>query len=151
MKTIELKFKKLNDKAKDPIFSTNGAAGCDIFCTEFRSSLNYIEYNTSIAFEIPEGYVGLLFPRSSITKTDLMLANAVGVIDSDYRGEVTGRFKIVKNYNPGFFYNGHNETYKEGDRILQLVLVEIPKVTLKEVDELSTTERGTGGYGSTGK
>ena len=101
-----------------------------------------IKYDTGIAVEIPPGYVGLVFPRSSVCKTGLSLANSVGVIDSDYRGSIS----LV-------FYKGAEliEAYSYGDRIGQLVIVPIPEVEFVEAEELSETERGAGGYGSTGK
>src|ERR1700744_3150088 len=97
---LNVKIKKLNDKAIVPEYATDGSAGLDITAIErnliLKGSVAYAEYKTGLAFEIPSGYVGLIFPRSSITsKTNLVLANSVGVIDSDYRGEVTFRFKNV--------------------------------------------------------
>jgi len=100
-----------------------------------------IEYGTGIAVEIPPGHVGLIFPRSSIFHTGLILTNSVGVIDSGYRGEIKAVFKAP----------GHYDIYRIGERIGQLVIVPIPDVEYEEADELSETERGTGGYGSTGR
>jgi dUTP pyrophosphatase len=94
-----------------------------------------------LAFEIPEGYVGLVFPRSSICKQDLILSNCVGVIDSGYRGEVMLKFKTTENFA---------RLYEVGDRIGQIIIMPYPQITLNEVEELSETERGNGGYGSTG-
>jgi dUTP pyrophosphatase len=161
MSKVLLKFKKLNDDAKDPIRSSTTAAGYDLFCTEVKSGPNYIEYSTGLAFEIPLGYVGLLFPRSSVSNKDLMLANAVGVIDSDYRGPVSARFKIVPNKGISldennkaakFNQNGYaDDIYAVGDKCVQLVVLQVPEIELKQVEELSDTQRGAGGYGSTGK
>jgi dUTP pyrophosphatase len=89
--------------------------------------------------------VGLLFPRSSISKTDLRLANCVGVVDSGYRGEITFRYKFKKD---AFFAS--LKRYQEGDRIGQLVIMPYPKIQLEEIGELAESERGVGGYGSTG-
>jgi dUTP pyrophosphatase len=97
-------------------------------------------YKIGLAFEIPLGYVGLLFPRSSNSKQDLILSNSVGVIDSGYRGEVMLKFKRVGT-----------QEYWEGDRVAQLVIMKLPFVEIIEVDELSLSERGDGGFGSTGK
>ena len=91
--------------------------------------------------EIPEGYVGLVFPRSSISKTDHYLRNSVGVIDSGYRGEIKIRMSTP--------LLGGVE-YKEGDRIAQLIIMKLPWVNIEEVEELSDTDRGDGGFGSTG-
>ena len=107
-------------------------------------------YGTQLAFEVPHGYVGLLFPRSSNTKKDLILGNSVGVIDSGYRGEVVFKFKpsatldIKKEVGINTFYN-----YEIGDRIGQIIIMPYPKVNFVEVDELSSSDRGVGGFGST--
>lgn len=98
---------------------------------------------TGLAFEIPEGYVGLVFPRSSIVRKDMSMANAVGVIDAGYRGEVTCRFRLTGNLE--------FPRYEVGERIAQIVFVKLPDVELQESDELSDSERGEGGYGSTGR
>ena len=103
-------------------------------------------YGTGLAMEIPEGYVGLVFPRSSIRNTDLSLSNAVGVIDSGYRGEIQATF----NRKGVSQIDGH-PIYMVGDRIAQIIIVPYPHIIFDEVDELSNSERGTGGFGSTGK
>lgn len=140
-----LKVKKLIETAVMPRYSKPGDAGMDLVATSMTYTNLYEEYGTGLAFEIPEGFVGLLFPRSSVTNTDLILGNSVGVLDSSYRGEVKFRFKRVINT----FSFGSD--YKVGDRIGQLVVIPFPKVEVQEVIELSDSERGTGGYGSTGK
>jgi dUTP pyrophosphatase len=99
-----------------------------------------MEYGTGLAVEIPEGHVGLLFPRSSISNSGLILTNSVGVIDSGYRGEIKFRFKHI----PDTAY------YKPGDRIGQLIVMPYPEIDFQEVEELSSTERGEGGFGSSG-
>lgn len=106
-----------------------------------KGEYGYIEYNFGLAFEIPIGYVGLIFPRSSISKTGAILSNSVGVIDSNFRGTVTARFKQVNN----------TVKYQVGDRVAQMMIIPIPKIELVEVEELSESERGSMGYGSTGK
>jgi dUTP pyrophosphatase len=119
-------------------------------------------YGTGLAFEIPEGYVGLIFPRSSICKEQLLLSNAVGVIDSGYRGEVSFKFKpsmaldnrqCVKTDAEKFWSIAvrQNDIYKVGDRIGQIIIIPYPSIEFEEVEELSETERGEGGYGSSGK
>ncbi len=146
---MDLKIKKLTKKAVIPAFAKRGDAGLDL--TAISRSIdehdNFV-YKTGIAVEIPEGYVGLLFPRSSNSKQDLLLANSVGVIDSGYRGEIIFKYKfIIRN---GLKISEHSK-YDIGERIGQLVIVKLPKVNIIEVSELSTSERGEGGFGSTGK
>lgn len=139
---ITIKFKKLHPEAKAPYQATPGSAGFDLTAVS-REELNaYLtKYDTGLAVEIPEGYVGLVFPRSSVYKTDTMLTNCVGVIDSDYRGSITAVFAGRNNVNE----------YKVGDRIMQMLIMPVPEVRYIEAEELTETERGTGGYGSTGR
>jgi dUTP pyrophosphatase len=119
----------------------------DLTATSFRFTDTFMEYGTGIAVEIPTGHVGLLFPRSSITKapSGVSLKNSVGVIDSNYRGEILVRFEKPTH-----------ETYGVnipvvGDKIAQLIILPYPTVHFEEVQELSDTNRGDGGFGSTGK
>lgn len=102
-------------------------------------------YGTNRAFEIPQGYVGLLFPRSSNANKDLLLSNSVGVLDSGYRGEVMFKFK----YNSSL--EDRMKSYQVGDRIGQLIIIPYPTIEFVESEELSESERGYGSYGSTGK
>ena len=140
---MQIRFKKITTEAVAPKQGTPGSAGFDLTATSIRFDEDYhvFEYGTGIAVEIPKGYVGLVFPRSSVYKTGLMLSNSVGVIDSDYRGEIRAKF----------YTDVMRGGYKTGDRICQLVIVPIPDVDYIESPDLSETERGTGGYGSTGK
>lgn len=139
---MKIKFKKTHPLAVIPKRGTDGAAGFDLTAVILDVKETTLKYDTGIAVEIPPGYVGLLFPRSSVCKTGLSLANSVGVIDSDYRGSISFVFyKDVPCIAP----------YLPGDRIGQLVIVPIPEVDFVEVEELSETERGKGGYGSTGR
>jgi dUTP pyrophosphatase len=142
---MDLKFKKLSNKAKAPIKAHDSDAGFDLFCTGFDyapsvDSLLFIEAKTDIALEIPNGYVGLVFPRSSISKTKHMLRNSVGVIDSGYRGEIKLRFSV----------DDSDSRYKIGDKIGQLVVIKLPEINLVESDSLSRSDRSEGGFGSTG-
>ena len=151
---MTIRFKKLVPEAKSPYRAINIDAGFDLYATSIEETQEYIQYNTGIAVEIPEGYVGLVFPRSSVTKYDLMLKNCVGVIDASYRGEIKCRFHGTKTigYNIGTkkeILYGDN-IYKVGERVAQIVFMELPKITLIEADELSDTQRGSGGFGSTG-
>ena len=139
---MQIKFKKHCQKAVAPKQGTPGSAGFDLTATYIRKDCGeefLYRYFTGISVEIPLGYVGLIFPRSSVYKTGMLLTNSVGVIDSDYRGEIQAVFA------------GRKPAYNVGDRICQLVIVPIPQVEYIEVSELSDTERGSGGYGSTGK
>lgn len=142
MDKLKIKFKKLNSNAVMPTQGTTGADGFDLTAVSLEVTETTLKYDTGIAVEIPPGYVGLVFPRSSVCKTGLSLANSVGVIDSDYRGSISF-----------VFYKGPTwiEPYSYGDRIGQLVIMPIPEVEFVEAEELSETERGEGGYGSTGK
>lgn len=135
-------FKKLHPDAVMPKRATTGAAGFDLTAVSENWKDGCVIYDTGIAVEIPSGYVGLLFQRSSVYKTGLSLCNAVGVCDADFRGSISFVFRI------GY---GASQPYKIGERIGQIVFVPIPDVELVEASELSETERGTGGYGSTGK
>jgi dUTP pyrophosphatase len=141
MDKIKLKIKKLDDRASIPSYAKKGDAGIDLVATTTMSNGYFVEYGTDLAIEIPEGYVGYIFPRSSISKTDHYLRNSVGVIDSGYRGEIKVRMSIpalgAKNY-------------KNGDKIAQLIIMKLPWVDIEEVEELSETDRGKGGFGSTG-
>lgn len=163
---MKVKIKKLVENAVAPIYATEGAAGMDLTATSVHEDeYGNMVYGTGLAFEIPKGYVGLLFPRSSNSKKDLMLTNCVGVLDSDYRGEVFFKFRPmyhnVKNNIVSrivSFFTGKNtvtifnfEEYEVGDRIGQIVIVKIPTIEFVESEKLSETERGKGGYGSTGK
>lgn len=142
---MKVKVKRLVAHADIPAYSREGDAGLDLVATDVNHDREYdfVEYGTGIAVEIPAGHVGLLFPRSSISKTPHQLANSVGVIDSNYRGEIKLRFKTKEGRE-------HQEYYV-GDKIGQLIIVPYPKVVLEEVEELKDTNRGTAGFGSSGK
>jgi dUTP pyrophosphatase len=141
---MKVKFRKLVQEAVLPSYGKPGDAGMDLTAVSMQvvdnSTHGYIEYGTGLAMEIPEGYVGLIFPRSSVSTTGLILSNSVGVIDSGYRGEIKCRFKAIPQ----------TTIYNVGERIAQIIIVPYPQIELEEVLELSSTERGEGGYGSTG-
>ena len=144
---MKVKFLKLVDTAVTPSYAKPGDAGMDItaIAHKINTEHNFIEYHTGLAFEVPEGYVGLLFPRSSVSKKDLSLANCVGVVDSGYRGEITFRYKFDSDS-----YFANVKRYQDGDRVGQLVILPYPEIELEEVNHLTTSSRGIGGYGSTG-
>lgn len=140
----QMKVKLVNEYAQLPTRGSEDAAGLDLYCP-FHIKVpadSQKKIPLGVAVEIPEGHMGLLVPRSSMSNTPLRCANSVGIIDEDYRGEISIVYENVscKNY-----------TINRGDRIAQLIIVPIKLVDVVEVDELSETERGTGGYGSTGK
>lgn len=143
---MDVKIKKLDPKAVIPKYAKPGDAGMDLtaISCEQDDYENFV-YGTGLAIEIPEGYVGLLFPRSSNRKTDAYMTNHVGVIDSGYRGEIMITYKDRDS-------DGTELTpYYIGDRVAQLIIMPYPTINLVEVEELSKTERGEGGHGSTGK
>lgn len=146
---MKVNVKKLDSNAVLPTYSKHGDAGMDLTATsKSYDEHGNVVYGTGLAFEIPNGYVGLLFPRSSNTKKDLILGNSVGVLDSGYRGEVVLKFKSTVNNDHDYVY-GLGE-YEAGDRIGQIIIMPVPQVEFIEVDELSSSDRGVGGFGSTG-
>lgn len=162
---MKVKIKKLNERAVMPTKAHATDAGFDLVATSRAIDRNgNIVYGTGLAFEIPEGFVGMVFPRSSICKKDVSLSNAVGIIDSGYRGEVMAKFKPSWEFDSNFdavniggmdivSMNDENgcSVYRIGDRIAQLIIMPLPVVEFEEADTLSESERGEGGYGSTGK
>jgi len=133
-------------KPQNPFFATDGAAGLDL--SVFGNDITIAPHGhsvvpTGIKVAIPQGYVGLIYVRSSLgIKRGIMLSNSVGVIDSDYRGEL-----LVSLYNT----SSETQTLKSGERIAQLVIVPYLRPELEEKDELDETERNEGRFGSTGK
>lgn len=150
------KVKLIHPDAVLPAYSKPGDAGMDLTATEIvRDTQDAIWYSCGINIEIPPGHMGLIFPRSSVSKIDLQLANSVGVIDSGYRGDVQVRFnKIhrVESYNAELDDNPYSgpRVYEKGERIAQLVIVPFVRVYPQVAEELSESERGEGGFGSTG-
>ena len=145
---MKVNFKKLNDKAIVPTYGSEFAAGADLYaCTEGQTvSFEPGEtklIKTGIAMEIPEGYAGLIYARSGIAnKRGLAPSNKVGVVDSDYRGEI-----MVSLHN----HSLETQSISDGERIAQMVITPFLRVDYAEVDELSDTVLGAGGFGSTGK
>ena len=138
---MKVKVMKLDAGAKIPKYAKPGDAGMDLTAVDVTTDqYGCFTYHTGLAVEIPFWHVGLLFPRSSIYKTGQTLTNCVGVIDSGYRGEIMMKFSLSANRNE----------YQIGDRIGQLIIMPYPRIDFKEVDELTASERGSGGYGSTG-
>lgn len=159
---MKVRVKKLDEKAVIPAYAKEGDAGLDLTAVRItKEAYSYNPeglsdedrfwgignpetitiYHTGLAFEIPMGYVGLLIPRSSVSNRSQILANCVGVLDSGYRGEVLFKFKDTEmNLNK----------YRIGERIGQLLILPYPAIQLEEAKELDDTERGTGGFGSSG-
>lgn len=143
---MQLKVKALHPEAILPTYAKPGDAGLDIstinhYFEKLEDGDYLCVYETGLAIELPEDHLGLLFPRSSVSKKSLSLSNCVGVIDQDFRGQVLFKFRVTKELHPNI--------YADGDRVGQLVVLPFPKMEPVFVDELSTTERGTGGFGST--
>ena len=141
---MKIKVKRLNELAMLPTKAHATDAGFDLYATSktYDNDGNVV-YGCGLALEIPEGYMGLMFPRSSNAKKSLLLSNSVGVIDAGYRGEVTAKFKRLYPISQG--------EYAIGERFAQLIVMPIPAVEFEEAEELSESERGAGGYGSSGK
>jgi dUTP pyrophosphatase len=138
---VKVKIKKLHPDAVIPKYAKDGDAGMDLTAVDVASDEGTITYKTGIAVEIPRWHVGLLFPRSSVYKTGQTLTNCVGVIDSGYRGEIMMKYTL----------SAYGKEYDIGDRIGQLIIMPYPLVEFEEVDNLTSSSRGNGGYGSTGK
>ena len=143
---MKVRIKKLNENAVIPSYAKSGDAGMDLVATSIISENDtQITYGIGLALEIPNGFVGLIFPRSSVRKTRLMLSNCVGVVDSGYRGELQATFNKINQNSIA------ENDYKVGDRVAQIMIIPHPPIEFKEVNDLSETERGEGGFGSTGK
>lgn len=165
---MKVKIKKLNNDAQIPTYAHPGDAGMDVVATWMHVTDDYIEYGTGLAFEIPEGYCMMVFPRSSNSNKDLLLSNSVGIIDSTYRGELRFRFKRYYRINEvdydllhhavhtastasGTVWFECNKRYEVGDKIGQIIILPYPTIEFDEVNSLSETDRGAGGFGSSGK
>jgi len=136
---MKVNIKKLNDNAVVPFYAHDTDAGMDLTAISAEDDSGVMTYKTGIAMEIPKGYVGLLFPRSSVYKIHHSLANSVGVIDSGYRGEIM--FKYYKD----------EYEYAVGDRVGQIIIIPYPQIEFNEVAELDDSNRGEAGFGSTDK
>lgn len=140
LNNVKVKIKKLDKNAVIPGYAKKGDAGMDLTVTSSEQiDFEHFKYGFGISIEIPEGFVGLVFPRSSVYKHKQVLSNSVGVIDSGYRGEISA-----------VMIGTTNDRYQVGDRAAQIIILPYPQIDFEEVTELSTTERGTTGYGSTG-
>ena len=140
---VKIKVKRLSDAAQIPKYATDGSAAFDLVATSREVAGDTATYGTGIAFEVPHGHVMLIYSRSGHgIKDGIRLANCTGVIDADYRGEVKAKLTS----------DGHgrvNWPYV-GDRIAQAIVIPLPVIEFEEVEELTATARGNGGFGSTG-
>jgi dUTP pyrophosphatase len=153
---MDIKFKKLHPDAVLPSYAKENDGALDltavsegVLVSEGEKGTDkffyYVEYDTGLGAEVPPGYVGLMFPRSSISKKDLFLANSVGVLDAGFRSNLRFRFKV----DGTFSYLSEVNAYKKGDRIGQLMVLPRPTINPVWAEELSDSERGQGGFGST--
>ena len=148
---MKVRIKKLDERAVVPSYSKKGDAGMDLTAINIsKDNVGNITYHTGLAIEIPEGYVGLLFPRSSICKKQQFLTNGVGVIDSSYRGEIMAKFKPVMGSYETILDLFESNEYEVNDRVVQLIIMPYPEIEFEEAEELSSSERGHSGFGSTG-
>jgi dUTP pyrophosphatase len=139
---MKVRIKRMHSSAIIPNYAKIGDAAIDLTVTSMKDEAFQVTYGFGWAVEIPEGHVGLIFPRSSVKNTDIVLSNSVGVIDSGYRGEIMAVFKKLAG--------SVSKKYYIGDRAAQLIIIPYPQLEFQVTDELSETERGTGGFGSTG-
>lgn len=139
---MKIKIRKLSENSVIPAYAKSGDAGMDLTAISKvvvnEKDYGYISYGFGLAIEIPEGFFGLIRPRSSVSKTGLIEATS-GIIDSGYRGELSFRYKVV----PG------SKEYEVGERVAQLLILPYPEIEFEEVNTLSETDRGEGGFGST--
>ena len=140
---IDVKIRKVHPDAVLPQRAHPTDAGMDVTAISMEMTEDYIEYDTGLQFQLPAGYVMLIFPRSSNSKKDLLLCNSVGVLDAGYTGNLKFRFKLTTE--------GYTEKiYNPGDKIGQIVILPYPEINFIETEEFDETDRGSGGFGSTG-
>lgn len=137
---VSVSYKRTSPESFKPTKSHEHDAGYDLRATSLKYDNNMLEYGTGIHINIPVGYVGILTPRSSVSERNMLLANSVGIIDAGYQGEIKVRYKLLKDA----------KIYDIGDRVAQIVIIELPQVELIEVDDFTRSARGNGGFGSTG-
>ena len=140
---VDVKIRKVHPDAVLPKRAHPTDAGMDVTAISMEMTEDYIEYDTGLQFQLPTGYVMLIFPRSSNSKKDLLLCNSVGVLDAGYTGNLKFRFKLTTE--------GYTEKiYNPGDKIGQIVILPYPEINFIETEEFDETDRGSGGFGSTG-
>jgi dUTP pyrophosphatase len=160
--SLNIPFKRLDPNAVLPTYAKPGDSGMDLTAVDFQITDGFIEYRTGLAVEIPLGFEGQIRPRSSVSKKPLILANGPGTIDAGYRGEIRVRFRPIGDLSTSEVVegilndhlNGESESpfgYLPGERVAQLVVVEVPLIFPMWATDLTDTERGEGGFGSSGK
>ena len=140
---VDVKIRKVHPDAVLPKRAHPTDAGMDVTAISMKMTEDYIEYDTGLQFQLPAGYVMLIFPRSSNSKKDLLMCNSVGVLDAGYTGNLKFRFKLTTM--------GYTEKiYNPGDKIGQIIILPYPEINFIETEEFDETDRGSGGFGSTG-
>lgn len=140
---VDVKIRKVHPDAVLPQRAHPTDAGMDVTAISMEMTEDYIEYDTGLQFQLPAGYVMLIFPRSSNSKKDLLMCNSVGVLDAGYTGNLKFRFKLTTE--------GYTEKiYNPGDKIGQIIILPYPEINFIETEEFDETDRGSGGFGSTG-
>ena len=139
---IDVKIRKVHPDAVIPFRAHATDAGMDVTAISMEMTEDYVEYDTGLQFQLPEGYAMLIFPRSSNSKKDLLLCNSVGILDAGYTGNLKLRFKLTTE--------GYTEKiYNPGDKVGQIVIIPYPEINFIETEVFNETERGDGGFGST--
>ena len=139
---IDVKIRKVHPDAVIPFRAHATDAGMDVTAISMEITEDYVEYDTGLQFQLPEGYAMLIFPRSSNSKKDLLLCNSVGILDAGYTGNLKLRFKLTTE--------GYTEKiYNPGDKVGQIMIIPYPEINFIETEVFNETERGNGGFGST--
>ena len=139
---IDVKIRKVHPDAVIPFRAHTTDAGMDVTAISMEMTEDYVEYDTGLQFQLPEGYAMLIFPRSSNSKKDLLLCNSVGILDAGYTGNLKLRFKLMTE--------GYTEKiYNPGDKVGQIMIIPYPEINFIETEVFNETERGDGGFGST--
>ena len=139
---IDVKIRKVHPDAVIPFRAHATDAGMDVIAISMEMTEDYVEYDTGLQFQLPEGYAILIFPRSSNSKKDLLLCNSVGILDAGYTGNLKLRFKLTTE--------GYTEKiYNPGDKVGQIMIIPYPEINFIETEVFNKTERGDGGFGST--
>lgn len=139
---IDVKIRKVHPDAVIPFRAHAIDAGMDVTAISMEMTEDYVEYDTGLQFQLPEGYAMLIFPRSSNSKKDLLLCNSVGILDAGYTGNLKLRFKLTTE--------GYTEKiYNPGDKVGQIMIIPYPEINFIETEVFNETERGDGGFGST--
>ena len=148
MNQLKVKFKKINADAKLPVKGSLEAACYDVYAHSITETNGKVKVGLGFKTEIPKGYKGIIVPRSNLTKHYWVLNHSFGVVDSDYRGEWMAIFTSI--YGAPFLNEYQPFPYKIGERVAQIYFEKVVDVEFEEVEHLDSSERGEGGFGSTG-